>query len=141
MFFSEKIPYAIFSFCNYFHDKTLAFLAQNISKVPLVLEGHIPPLFLACKKLFPGSSCTKKTNKNAKEFKCKSPFKFFIVEEVMLSSLTDFTWMNLNSKENVKVILFPLIQKFLKSFKLHSSFNHSSKQTNNLIIILTFQNL
>ena len=41
-------------------------------------------------------------------------FKFFIVEEVMLSSLIDFKWMNLNSKENGKVILFPLIQKFRK---------------------------
>ena len=59
-FFSEKIPYAIFSFCNYFHVKTLAFLAQNISKMPHTLEGHFPPLSLACKRLFPGTSRVKK---------------------------------------------------------------------------------
>jgi len=60
-----------------------------------------------------------------------SPFKFFIVEEVMSSSLFAFKRLNLNSSEMGKVILFPLIQKFLKSFKFHTSFNHSSKQTNN----------
>ena len=71
----------------------------------------------------------------------QTPFKFIIVEEVMSSSLFAFKRLNLNSSEMGKVILFPLIRKFLKSFKFHTSFNHSSKQTNNLIIILRFQNL
>ena len=43
-----------------------------------------------------------------------SPFKLFIVEEVMLSSLFAFKSLNLNSPEKGKVILFPLIQNFRK---------------------------
>jgi len=43
-----------------------------------------------------------------------SPFKFFIVEEVMSSSLFAFKRLNLNSPEMGKVILFPLFQKFRK---------------------------
>ena len=91
--------------------------------------------------VFLGEEKYRSKGKYLKEFKCKTPFKFFIVEEVMSSSLIAFNWMNLNLPEKGKVISFPLIQKFLKSFKLHSSFTHSIKQTNNLIIILTFQNL
>ena len=41
-------------------------------------------------------------------------FKFFIVEEVMSSSLFASKRLNLNSSEKGKVILFPLIQKFRK---------------------------
>ena len=43
-----------------------------------------------------------------------SPFKLFIVEEVMSSSLVAFKRLNLNSPEKGKVILFPLIHKFRK---------------------------
>ena len=95
-----------------------------------ILSGH-----------FLGEEKYRSKGKYFERIQMHTPFKFFIVEEVMSSSLFAFKRLNLNSSEMGKVILFPLIQKFLKSFKFHTSFNHSSKQTNNLIIILTFQNL
>ena len=55
-------------------------------------------------------------------------FKFFIVEEVMLSSLTDFKWMNLNSKEKWESHFIP--SHFFEKFQIPLKFQ-SLKQTNN----------
>ena len=103
--------------------------------MPHILEGHFPPLFLACKKLFPGTSCTKKTNRNAKEnfeeFKCKSPFKFFIVEEVMSSSLITFEFEFTGEGESHFI---PSHSKVFEKFQTPLKFqllNQTNKQSNN----------
>ena len=98
-------------------------------------------MFLLSRMYFPAFLARRKRMERQNNSMQISPFKFFIVEEVMSSSLFAFKRLNLNSSEMGKVILFPLIQKFLKSFKFHSSFNHSNKQKINLIILLAFQNL
>ena len=87
-----------------------------------ILSGH-----------FLGEEKYRSKGKYFERIQMQTPFKFFIVEEVMSSSLFAFKRLNLNSPEKGKVILFPLIQKFLKSFKFHTSFNHSSKQKNKQI--------
>ena len=59
----------------------------------------------------------------------------------MLSSLSDLYRMKLEFKRKWESHFIPSHSKVLKSFKLHSSFYDSNKQTINLIILLTFQNL
>ena len=98
---------------------------------------------LSGKKLWLKSCAKNKIQIKNQRKKNQMPhsFKFFIVEEVMLSSLTDFKWMNLNSKEKWESHFIPSHSKVLKKFQIplkFQSLKQTNSQSNNYINIPKF---
>ena len=82
-------------------------MAQIFQRISPGLEGHVSPLFFSClTKYCSRHSVSEEENKmqrkNRKEIQVPPWFKFFVVEEVMLSPLAGFKKMNLNSQETEK---------------------------------------
>ena len=132
MFF-HKFPNLLYFFLQLFLQKNFGFswlkYFRNLSALWSVI--FLRSLSLACKRVFFSGlfSCEEMQKKSMQI----SPFKFFIIEEVMSSSLVVFKSLNLNSPEKGKVILFPLIQKFRKvsNFTQVSITQATNKQSNN----------
>ena len=80
-------------------------MAQIFQRISPGLEGHVSPLFFSCLTEYCSRhSVSEEENKmqmkNRKEIQVPPWFKFFVVEEVMLSPLVGFLKkMNLNSQE------------------------------------------
>ena len=103
MFF-RKSPKCFISFCKYFSNKPWVLWSKYFKGISPVLEGHVSPIFLSClTKYCSRHSVSEEENKmqmkNRKEIQVPPWFKFFVVEEVMLSPLAGFEKMNLNSEE------------------------------------------
>ena len=140
--FLQKIPKSIISFCNYFLKLNFVSLAQNTSTNAPGFGGSCSSSLFCLTEYYSPTFLEWRENRicklKSKEIQMPAPFKFFIVEEVMSSSLIAFEFEFTGEGESPFI---PSHSKVLKSFKFHTSFNHSRKQTNKLIIILTFQNL
>ena len=131
MFF-QKIPKIIISFCNYFLKLNFGFfLAQNISmNGPGFWRVIFLRSFLRARILsghFLGEEKYRSKGKYFERIQMQTPFKFFIVEEVMSSSLITFEFEFTGEGESHFI---PSHSKVLKSFQISLKFQ-SLKQTNN----------
>ena len=79
--------------------------------------------------------------KKRKEIQVPPWFKFFVVEEVMLSPLAGFKKMNLNSQEKRGKSFYSLSFKSFEKFQISLKFqslNQTNKQSNNYFNIPKF---
>ena len=129
----------LFMFCKYFSNNPRVLGFKYFTKMPLVLEGHVPPLKF---EIWGNELWIISKFKNRIKYEIDSKLNIFrnfqihfsnpLFEEVMSSSLSliwiGWIWIQKQRGKSFYSLSF-------KSFKFSLNFNHSIKQSNIQLLI------